>query len=155
MEGVPEQSLEAFLLKHPRDKNSGGVVLNLSTRWQSWDGSDFCLPLIKTAARFALRQERVKNRDLGSPAIVRIVLSVGELQLFKRPSLLTGFLQHYFVRLGEACCNVGVAESPLGLHIRCWNIDLLHGKLEQGRVSCSPEISREVLPKPWFIAESQ
>lgn len=91
MEGLPEDSREAFLFKL-RDKNSRMIMLDLSTRWQSWVDCNFCFPSIKISIKFILWQEKIKNRDLCFTVIFCIILSMEELYFPNSPSSLMGFL---------------------------------------------------------------
>ena len=88
MEEVPEESLEAFLLKYLRDRNPNTlVVLELSTRWQSWVDANFCF-LLKISIGFTLWQEKIKNHDLCVTVIFCTLLSMDEFYFSKLPSSL-------------------------------------------------------------------
>lgn len=89
MEGVPEESPEAFLLKYLRDRNPNMlVVLELSTRWQSWVDANFCFFLMKISIEFTLWQEKIKNHDLCVTVIFCTLLSRDEFYFPKLPSSL-------------------------------------------------------------------
>lgn len=96
MEGVPEESPEAFLLKYLRERNPNTlVVLELSTRWQSWVDANFCF-LLKISIEFTLWQEKIKNHDLCVTVIFCTLLSMDEFYFPKLPSSLKKCIFIYF-----------------------------------------------------------
>ena len=139
MEGVPQESPEAFLFRHLRDRNPSMIVLELSTRWQSWVDANFCFLLIKISIEFTLWQEKIKTHDLCFTVIFCIILSMDELYFPKPPSPLTGFSKHYFVRLREACCSTGVAYPSLLSHPNTRTL-IFMGSLKNKNVSCDLEV---------------
>lgn len=54
-----EECPGGILIPAPEGQNSGMIVTDLSTRWQSWVDSNFCFLVIKISIKFILWQEKV------------------------------------------------------------------------------------------------